>query len=210
MNQTLERIVRAGFRLSTVGLNKGPHITRYAMYEHLSKFNEPRPTDAKVLSISGSQNLGTMLGFSDEQIVDASYPEHSMFALPFEDQEFDAVVSDQVLEHLEGDPQDAIDEAFRVMKPGGLALHTTCFINPMHACPNDFWRFTPQALEILTSKHGEVIEAAGWGNPYVWLYSAFGLRFMPIPHARWHPGHWIATRNDPEWPISTWVLARKR
>jgi len=210
VKQTLERLVRAGFRLSALGLNKGPHITRYAMYEHLSEFREPRPSDAKVLSISGSQNLGVMLGFEEAQIVDASYPEHSMFELPFDDASFDAVVSDQVLEHLEGDPQDAVDEAFRVMKPGGLALHTTCFMNPMHACPNDFWRFTPQALELLASKHGEVIEAAGWGNPYVWLYSAIGLRFMPIPHARWHPGHWIATKNDPEWPIATWVLTRKR
>ena len=68
------------------------------------------------------------LGFADEQITDAAYPEHTMFDLPFEDGQFDAVVSDQVLEHLEGDPGDAIDETFRVLKPGGIALHTTCFI----------------------------------------------------------------------------------
>lgn len=209
MNQTLERIFRAGFRLSTLGLDKGPHVTRYAMYQQLSKFAQPRSADARVLSISGSEVLGRMLGYTDNQVTDASYPEHSIFDLPFDDETFDTVVSDQVLEHLEGDPQDAIDETFRVLKPNGLALHTTCFINPIHACPKDYWRFTPQALELLVSKHGEVIEAAGWGNPYVWLYSAFGLRFMSIPHARWHPGHWVATKNDPEWPISTWVLARK-
>jgi len=162
-----------------------------------------------VLSISRSEGLGRLLGFEDEQITDAAYPEHSMFALPFDDEEFDAVVSDQVLEHLQGDPKDAIDETFRVLKPNGIALHTTCFMNPMHACPNDYWRFTPQALELLTTKHAEIIDARGWGNPYVWLYSAIGLRFMPVPHARWHPGHWIATRNDPAWPIVTWVLAQK-
>jgi SAM-dependent methyltransferase len=150
-----------------------------------------------------------MLGFSDAQIVDASYPEYTIFDLPFEDQTFDAVVSDQVLEHVQGDPQQAIDETFRVLKPDGLALHTTCFINPMHACPNDYWRFTPHALELLTAKHGDVVDVGGWGNPYVWLYCALGLRFVPVPHSRWHPGHWVATKNDPAWPISTWVLVRK-
>lgn len=203
------RICRAAFRASTLGLTKGPHVTRYFMYDHLAEFAEERQKSDRALSISHSEGLARLLGFSDAQITDAAYPEHSIFDLPFEDETFDAVVSDQVLEHLEGDPQHAIDETFRVLKPNGVALHTTCFINPIHACPRDYWRFTPQALDLLARKHGEIIEASGWGNPYVWLYSAFGLRFMPIPNNRWHPGHWIATKNDPAWPISTWVLARK-
>lgn len=206
---TLGRVNRALYRLSTMGLGKGPHVTRYAMYRRIADFAETRPPRCRALSISHSEGLARLIGFTDDQITDAAYPEHSIFDLPFGDETFDAVVTDQVLEHLEGEPQRAIDETFRVLKPGGTALHTTCFINPMHACPNDYWRFTPQALALLASRHGEVIEASGWGNPYVWLYSAFGLRFMPIPHAPWHPGHWIATKNDPEWPISTWVLARK-
>jgi SAM-dependent methyltransferase len=179
------------------------------MYNHLAQHSEARPGDSRVLSISHSEGLAKLLGFVDSQITDAAYPESTMFNLPFGNEEFDAVVSDQVLEHLEGDPQDAIDETFRVLKPNGIALHTTCFINPIHACPNDYWRFSPQALKLLTAKHGDIIDLGGWGNPYVWLYSAIGLRFVPIPHARWHPGHWVATKNDPAWPISTWVLARK-
>jgi SAM-dependent methyltransferase len=206
---TIGRISRVLYRASAIGVSKGPHVTRYAMYNRVASFAEQRPASSRVLSISHSEGLARLIGFSDSQITDAAYPEHSMFDLPFEDETFDAVVSDQVLEHLEGYPQDAIAETFRILKPNGLALHTTCFINPMHACPNDYWRFTPQALELLVSSHGAVIEAAGWGNPYVLLYSACGLRFMPIPDARWHPGHWVATWNDTQWPISTWVLARK-
>ena len=207
--KVLGRVARAGLRASSIGLEKGPHITRYAMYEHLQQHHRPRSPSDRVLSISHSERLAKMLGWEDEQITDAAYPEHSMFDLPFADAEFDAVVSDQVLEHLEGDPGDAIDETFRVLKPGGIALHTTCFINPMHACPNDYWRFTPQALELLTDKHGQTLECKGWGNPYVWIYSALGLRFLPVPNARWHPAHWVATQNDPAWPIMTWVLTRK-
>lgn len=203
------KVGRVMFRASTLGLKKGPHVTRYYVYNHLARYEQEWPANSRALSISHSERLAELLGLRDDQITDAAYPEHSMFDLPFEDETFDVVVSDQVLEHLEGAPQEAINETFRVLKPNGIALHTTCFMNPMHGCPNDYWRFAPQALELLTSKHGDVIEAGGWGNPYVWLYSACGLRFMPIPHTRWHPGHWIATKNDPEWPISTWVVARK-
>lgn len=209
-SKLLELTTRALFKASSPGMKKGAHVTRYAMYEQLSRYAEPRPQGAKVLSISHSEPLARMLGFADEGIVDASYPEHDVFALAFSDAEFDAVISDQVLEHVEGDPQRAIDEMYRVLKPGGLALHTTCFINPIHYGPGDYWRFTPAALRLLAERGGEVIEAAGWGNPYVWAYIGVGLRFEPIPHARWHPAHHIATKNDPSWPITTWVLAKKR
>ena len=124
MKITMGRISRAAFRASTLGLDKGPHVTRYYMYDHLAKFAEDRSTDSRVLSISHSEGLAKLLGFADHQITDAAYPEHSIFDLPFEDETFDAVVSDQVLEHLEGDPQDAIDETFRILRPNGVALHT--------------------------------------------------------------------------------------
>jgi hypothetical protein len=42
-----------------------------------------------------------------------------------------------------------------------------------------------------------------------WLWIRAGLRFEGIPHARWHPMHWVATRNDPDWPIVTWIVAQK-
>ncbi|TAK00955.1 MAG: class I SAM-dependent methyltransferase [Candidatus Manganitrophaceae bacterium] len=179
------------------------------MYGHLSKYAESRSPELKVLSISRSERLARLLGFADPQIIDASYPDYNILRLPFKEGEFDAVVSDQVLEHVEGDPQRAIDETFRVLKPGGLALHTTCFINPIHSGPNDYWRFTPDALKFLAAKHGEVIDVGGWGNPYVWLFVALGLRFEPMPHARWHPAHWVATKNVRRWPIVTWILVKK-
>lgn len=179
------------------------------MYGHLSKYAASRSPELKVLSISRSERLARLLGFADPQIIDASYPDYNILRLPFKEGEFDAVVSDQVLEHVEGDPQRAIDETFRVLKPGGLALHTTCFINPIHSGPNDYWRFTPDALKFLAAKHGEVIDVGGWGNPYVWLFVALGLRFAPMPHARWHPAHWVATKNVRRWPIVTWILVKK-
>ena len=169
------------YQLSTLGMEKGPHVTRYFMYRHLGQYAEERGKDLKVLTISHSEKMAEILGFHADQIFDAAYPDYDILNLPFEDSEFDAVVSDQVLEHVSGSPQKAIDELFRVLKPGGLALHTTCFINPIHGCPHDYWRFTPEALRLLTEKHGDFIDCAGWGNPYVWLMVAAGVWIQPLP-----------------------------
>jgi SAM-dependent methyltransferase len=204
------QIVRGVYKISIAGMSTGADIRRYSMYKKLAAYSAPREPQLKVLSISHSEKLGLILGFTKEQITDASYPDANILNLPFKDGEFDAVVSDQVLEHIEGDPQRAMDETFRVLKPGGLLLHTTCFINPIHDGPSDYWRFTPAALRLLVEKQGDVVEADGWGNPYMWIFIAMGLVYDPIPDCRWHPAHWVATKNSSTWPASTWVLARKK
>jgi SAM-dependent methyltransferase len=62
-------------------------------------------------------------------------------ALPFPDASFDAALSTQVLEHLL-DPQLAINEALRVLKPGGTLVLTVPGLWPLHEAPHDYWRFT--------------------------------------------------------------------
>jgi ubiquinone/menaquinone biosynthesis C-methylase UbiE len=121
-----------------------------------------------------------------------------VLSLPFSDESFDYVVSDQVLEHIEGAPQGVMDESFRVLRRGGWVVYTTCFINPIHLEPNDFWRFTPDALALLARKFSRVVDCGGWGNPYVWVVVWLGLRFDGVPESSWHPLHNLAMRNDPE------------
>jgi len=211
LKRIVTTVIKSLYRMSMAGASKGMHVTRYYFYRHISdNFRSTRAPDLKVLTISHSENLARALGFADEQIFDAAYPQFNILNLPFEDSQFDAVVSDQVLEHVEGNPQAAIDEAFRVLKPDGLALHTTCFINPIHGAPKDFWRFTPDALKLLVSDHANVVDAGGWGNIFVWIFFALGLRYERIPNWRLHPAHWIAVYNQPRLPITTWVLAKKK
>jgi len=83
------------------------------------------------------------------------------------------------------------------------------FLNPLHACPKDFWRFTPDALSLLHQDWSEIIEVGGWGNFATWSLVQDGLRFTGVPSANWHPLHKIAMYNDPLWPIVTWIIARK-
>lgn len=198
------------WRASMKGLTLGPHITRYFMYKRLHSVGAKLPhRGGRVLSISHSVNLADLIGLQPSEVITANYPEHNFLSLGFPDASFDYVLSDQVLEHVEGDPSQAISECHRVLRPGGIALHTTCFINPIHDEPLDFWRFTPDALSLLHRGWSDVIEVGGWGNFQVWSVVQDGIRFLGVPHAKWHPLHKIAMKNDPLWPIVTWIVARK-
>ena len=96
-----------------------------------------------------------------------------MVGLNFPDAAFDYVLSDQVLEHVEGNPQQAIDEGYRVLRPDGVAVHTTCFINPVHGAPRTFGALLPMhrpsASQMVKDyrgwrmgKSGRVVGSARW------------------------------------------------
>jgi SAM-dependent methyltransferase len=203
-------IIRAILKATTLGLSKGAHLTRYYMYRHLSRFRVKNTDGFKVLSIGKSKPLCELFGFTDNQIIDTNYPEVSILNIPYPDNSFDYVFSDQVLEHVEGFPQEAIDESFRVLKPGGICVHTTCLLMPIHQSTGDYWRFTPQGLALLVKRHARIIDADGWGNRYVWIFTKLGIQFDPVPHSRWHPIHWLATKNSTRWFIHTWIIAEKK
>jgi SAM-dependent methyltransferase len=181
------------------------------MYRELSTIlPEWSEAGKKVLSISHSSPLINALGLEEAEISEANYPQHNAVDLKaFGNNEFDYVVSDQVLEHVEGNPQCVFDASRRVLKPGGVAVHTTCFINPVHGWPSDYWRFTPQGLAYLARDFSEIIKVGGFGNPWIWVVSALGMRSTPVPHSKWHPLNYIATKNDTNWPVSVWIVARK-
>lgn len=187
------------------------HITRLCMYRTLA--NRLAAADGpgrRCLCVSGSQGLARHIGYRQATLESADYPAVSMTDLPFPDASFDAVLSDQVLEHVAGDPFKAVAESIRVLKPGGHAVHTTCFINEVHGAPSDFWRFTPQALELLgTTAGAEVVLAGGWGNRAAQRVIDLGYRMMPVPEAASNPIYQIAMRSDPRFPITTWAILRK-
>ncbi len=204
------RALKGLVRASMMGLERGPHITRYYMYEHLARvLREQQPGNGQALSISHSLKLCEILGLDPAQVVEANFPEFDILSLPFPNEHFACVVSDQVLEHVEGNPQTAIDESFRVLKPGGVVVHTTCLVHPIHECPKDLWRFTPDGLRFLCRRFSGILDCGGWGNPYVWIYIALGLRFDGVPKSRRHPVHKLAHLNDQNWPMVTWIVARR-
>ncbi len=68
--------------------------------------------------------------------------------LPIRDAAFDVVLCTEMLEHVP-EPQRAIDEIHRVLKPGGTLVLTTRFLFPIHDAPHDYFRFTKYGLRHL-------------------------------------------------------------
>jgi SAM-dependent methyltransferase len=82
----------------------------------------------------------------------------SAYEIPEPSDSFDCALSTAVLEHLE-EPQRALTEALRVLKPGAHAVYTTPFFWHLHEAPRDFFRYSRYGLEHLFSSAGfEVVE----------------------------------------------------
>lgn len=66
---------------------------------------------------------------------------------------YDSALCFEVLEYLEN-PQKALLEINRILKPNGLLILTVPFLYPIHDAPHDRYRFTKTALtELLQSAH---------------------------------------------------------
>jgi len=70
---------------------------------------------------------------------------------PIADESIGLVLNLESLEHLPY-PQRAIDEIHRVLRPNGLLILTTVMHFKIHRAPKDYWRFTPDGMELLLSR----------------------------------------------------------
>lgn len=74
-------------------------------------------------------------------------------ALPFDDVSFDTILCNAVLEHVER-ADAAVGELARVLRPGGHLVVAVPFLQPYHACPQDFRRYTCEGLAALGGEVG--------------------------------------------------------
>ncbi|MBN2596851.1 MAG: class I SAM-dependent methyltransferase [Marinifilaceae bacterium] len=73
--------------------------------------------------------------------------------MPFEPDEFDSILNNQVLEHVD-DTHRVFAEFARVLKPGGHLCLTVPFVSRIHGIPSDYWRFSEFGIRYLFEKHG--------------------------------------------------------
>ncbi len=207
-DEFLKSIIAESLKTSSPGVW---NITRHYMYSRLAGlFRTHDDADKRCLSISHSAFLARLMGLQHAQLMEANYPEYNMLQLVFPDNAFEFCVSDQVLEHIEGNPYTAFQESVRVTKPGGFIVHTTCFMNEIHHTPKDFWRFTPDALRLVAEHcRVDVMDCGGWGNKDVWRFMELGFRTIPVPSDPSHPICRMAMKNEDSIPIVTWVVAQK-
>src|SRR5215831_3044766 len=93
----------------------------------------------------------------------------SALDLPFAENEFDTVVSTEVLEHVP-DPLRALREMHRVLKPGGCLVLSTPMYWPRHELPYDFFRYPYDGMLHLVKESGfELVELYNRGRSYAFL-----------------------------------------
>lgn len=70
----------------------------------------------------------------------------------------DIILSNQVLEHVDS-PAGYLQEAYRILKPGGSMIITTHGYWYYHPTPNDYWRWTSAGLQKTIKKENFQIES---------------------------------------------------
>ena len=126
--------------------------------------------------------------------VDFEGPLHEV---PVEDEFFDTIICNAVLEHVEN-PEEVMREFHRVCKRGGTLYLTVPFMQPEHLDPTDYQRYTLDGLKRLVERHGfEVADSGGVHSVYTtlawivreWLVqkhtlTGAGLRRLLYPYLR--------------------------
>jgi len=111
----------------------------------------------------------------------------SAYNIPTENASFDSALCTAVLEHLE-EPELALRECYRVLKPAGMAIYSVPFIWHLHEEPRDFYRFSKYGLQYLFDKVGfEVLEIkalSGFWVTFGQLFVYYLYRFNRGP-LRW-------------------------
>lgn len=98
------------------------------------------------------------------------------------------MVSEGVLEHI-ADPEKALLEMERVVRPGGFIYVSLPFLQPFHSCPDDRQRWTHEGIaRLYAGKTIEVVETGARCGPtssllwvfQVWLSTLLSLGLRPL------------------------------
>jgi len=94
--------------------------------------------------------------------------------LPFADRTFGTVIVLNTFEHVRHFWR-GFEEVYRVLRPDGALFISCPFDLHIHAYPSDYWRFTPEALEVLLDDYPTRI--LGWHGPERRPANVWGLAF---------------------------------
>ncbi|MEM9275337.1 MAG: methyltransferase domain-containing protein [Cyanobacteria bacterium P01_F01_bin.143] len=152
--------------------------------ENYQELADILPKDAKILVIGGSikgKGMDSIYSSESFEIVgsDVSFGPYTKIILdahdiPFEDEVFDCVIVQAVLEHVM-EPQRCVDEIHRVLKPAGIVYAETPFMQQVHMKQYDFTRFTHLGHRRLFRYFEELKTGptCGPGMALAWSYTYF-------------------------------------
>lgn len=116
-------------------------------------------------------------GFYDSSYIDII---GTAYDVPIDDESADAVISSQVLEHLEC-PEKAIEETARILKNEGLFFLSFPFLYPVHADPHDHSRITEFKIKGMLKTAGfEILEFQRIGGFWYLAGLFLGIYMQPF------------------------------
>jgi SAM-dependent methyltransferase len=143
----------------------------------MSEFVASFPSDARIANVgAGATDYGPNVTNLDVFPAPSVHALATAERLPLGDACWDGVLMDAVLEHVKDDTA-TLQEIRRVLVPGGRALIDVPFVQPYHASPGDYRRFTEQGLRNKLEQCGFEVEATGVSvgpaSAVSWIFSHF-------------------------------------
>lgn len=150
-----------------------PDYRKKGAVTEVARIFDPQPAGALCLSIGGGP------GRSHPKLVNVNvgpFPNVEVVAdahqLPYADNSVDAIFCEAVIEHLNR-PVKAVQEMFRVLKPGGQVFAATPFLQAYHGYPHHYQNFTLTGHQFLFTAQGfELIDSGTCVGP---IYTMFNL-----------------------------------
>ena len=126
--------------------------------------------------------------------------------LPWENEQLDILLSDQMLEHVRR-PWIVAEEFIRVLKKGGILICTTCFMQRSHD-KGTFFNFHPNGLHELFSDSLANTYISGWGH----RIANDLINYSNVRNAKVYGSKKLKDMcdyNDADSPFSVWVCGIK-
>lgn len=102
--------------------------------------------------------------FWEDNFIYKNEKSNEKLSMPFSDNSFDAIVTTKyIMEHI-SDPQKAVKEFGRILRPGGEAFVVAAHVRRQHQKPHDYFRYTEFVLEKLFREAGFKEVEIGYTN----------------------------------------------
>jgi SAM-dependent methyltransferase len=178
------------------------HWLRVVMYKRCFEFvRSLGPENLEVLELGAGPNWQKAFNFKSYSATE--YPDFDICSHTL-DRQFDLIIADQVLEHVEW-PYRAGKNIFAMLQSGGYFVVTTPFLIRIHYGPQDCSRWTEVGLSHLLQECGfeaDRVTTGSWGNRACvkanlnrWPMYGYGWR-RPLV-------------NEPAFPLQVWAFAQK-